>query len=63
MPESGRAVKATAWRVTKDREVFVTPDGPVIANKGDILMVVVRPTWAQMACVIGNLDEKPEPSK
>ncbi len=30
-----------AWRVEKDREVIMTPDGPVIAEKGAVIAVAV----------------------
>ncbi len=54
-------MKAHAWRIAKDCHVIATPEGPIVANKGDIIMVVVRPSWEQMACVMANLDQSPEP--
>ena len=53
-------MKVRAWKEFGERRVIPTPDGPVIANKGEIVMVVVRETWEEMAVVMANLDQRPE---
>ena len=54
-------MKLRAWKEFMDRRtVMATSDGPIVAERGDVVMVVVAESWDAAARVIAQLD-KPIP--
>lgn len=55
-------MKARAWLEYQHRAVS-TPDGPMIAEKGDIVVVLVVPSWSEafsaMQALLPKQEEKP----
>jgi hypothetical protein len=60
LPYSGEAVKTVPrvryWKVQKDREVFLTPDGPVIAEKGSVVAIAVGDSFEDTDKLLKALD-------
>ena len=62
MPRDGQAVsdvRFKAWTVTKDREVIMTADGPIIAQRGEILAVAVGERWEDIWALLKQIDPRP----
>lgn len=53
-------MNAVAWEEFAETRTIATPRGPLVVNKGDVVMIVVRQSWAEHAEVIANLDQKPD---
>jgi len=47
-----------AWTEFLDRRAFSTPNGPIVAHKDEVVMVVVAKNWEAAAQVIAKLDGK-----
>lgn len=65
MPQGGAAVSQVprfcAWKVQKDREVFMTASGPIIAERGSVVAIVVEDTFeAATAKLAKLLDKEPD---
>lgn len=45
-----------AWSVAKDREVFMTPSGPEIAERGAVVAVIIADRWEEVAEIMRRLD-------
>lgn len=42
-------MKLRSWTVTAPQQVVMTPDGPLVAQKGTVLTVVVAESWDETA--------------
>lgn len=50
-----------AWKVQRDREVFSTPEGPVIAERGAVVALVVADSFeAASSRLLRLLDKEPD---
>lgn len=62
MPHRGAAVKQVprykAWKVQKDREVFMTPEGPIIAERGAVVAIAIGESFEHVSGLLALLDEK-----
>ena len=52
-------MKARAWQEFQHRAIS-SPDGPIIAEKGDIVVVLVVPSWSDAFTAMQSLLPKPE---
>lgn len=52
-------VKVRAWTATERRTVS-TPDGPMLVEKGDFVMIVIAPSWEQAAREVTKLEKGDE---
>lgn len=59
----GRQVKARAWQEYQHRALS-SPDGPITAEKGDVVVVLVASSWseafAQLHALTTKKDERGE---
>ena len=51
-------MKVRAWREEGERRAVPTPDGPLLASKGDVVIVVIAPSWEKAAKIVAQLDRK-----
>jgi len=50
-----------AWKVQKDREVFMTAEGPIIAERGAVVAIVVADTFEAATSKLSKLlDQEPD---
>lgn len=64
LPCRGAAVSAVrfrAWTVERDREVIMTPEGAVIAERGSVVAVAVGDRFEDVAALLKRLDELEPP--
>jgi hypothetical protein len=48
------------WTECNERRVLMTPDGAVVAQKGEFVAIVVGKSWDEVARVVAKLQD-PEP--
>lgn len=56
-------VRYRAWTVQKDREVIMTPEGPVIAERGSVVAVAVGERFEDVAALLKRLDPERDDSR
>lgn len=52
-----KPVRFRAWKVERDREVFMTPEGPIIAERGAVVAVAVGERFEDVAALLKRLDD------
>lgn len=55
--------RARIWKVQKDREVFMTPEGPVIAEKGAYVALGVADSYEEAAKLLLPLFKEADDSR
>lgn len=53
-------MKLRAWKEFDGQRMIPTPQGPLVAQKGEVVMIVIAETWERAAEVVANLDQRPE---